>query len=1201
MKISYLFILVIFLMFPLVIYCNQDENYLEINKPVKVRLEAGQMHDHKIILKQNNFFHITVKCIGIDIKIEFLSKAGEILNRVNENSINQTEKLVDIAEVPGEYTIRITSMNKNAPTGDYEIELNDSQAVELNDSYKQQILARKLFMMAETLAQTDGGSEEANVDLCKQAISKYTEAISLYKNIGDTRRACELIGDMSELYLDYLYKFPDSYQKALDNYRICLELCNMTNDYYQEGLHLQHIAYTLKKQKKYKESIEYYKKSIAVCRDYLHDVYEEALPTANLGVLFLEMNEPEEALNYFEKAINLAENAKFFHFCGSVCEQILNIYIKQNNKEMILKTYDKEITYYKLAEAKKELASTFSNKAQFYRTLYFEENAISNYQESLKLYREINDKKDEAIILNNIGSIYDDYGETYKALEYYEAALVVAKPLNNNDVTSSILSNSAIIYASIRDYEKAISNLEESLSLTPDSSKSIRLSNLGSVYSSFGNFESSLLYYAEALKSAQKDGDERSEAVIRNNMGIDQTNTGDIENAKNNFSLALNLFKKANNLRGQATSLTKLADLELRLGKKENAKTLLEESLKLREEIQDRVGEIYTRNLLGITNKLLGNKEVALLNFNKSLSLSRELFDKNGELITLYNLSLFQKDSGDLLLALKSIQQAILEIEVVRSRFLSRNFQSTYFATNQKYYELYVEILMGLHKIDPKQGYDVRAFEVSEQMRARHLLDLVANATTTEDFSALTSNDFKTYEELERQLSFLGKEIIKLKTENKREELQNLQEKFSSLKNKLELLVAKNKTSTVFTPLTLQSIQNNVLDTETVLVQYCLAEENSYIWLVTNNGIVVFSIPGRENIEPIITKLYSTLVEKNRDIEGETKDEELIRLKGAEKEYKQLNLTLSKILISPIEKYLENKKRLLISTDGKLSLVPFAALVLDSNSDTKFLIENYEIVNVPSASTIALIREKHQQETKGQKILVVSDPVFSSDDERITSIANKKTNANTSLALNKTRGSKRGLRFSRVVGTQKEESAINETFPGSTETINGLKATKEAIISSNLLKYYMMHFGTHSIADNIQPEFSTIVLSLVDNDGKPIDGFLTFADILKLKLSAKLIVLSSCETAVGKIQRGEGSASLSRAFFYAGAKSAISTLWSVNDASTGTLMAKFYKNMKITKGNASSSLKSAQLEMLKNTKYSSPYYWAAFQIEGDWK
>jgi CHAT domain-containing protein len=163
------------------------------------------------------------------------------------------------------------------------------------------------------------------------------------------------------------------------------------------------------------------------------------------------------------------------------------------------------------------------------------------------------------------------------------------------------------------------------------------------------------------------------------------------------------------------------------------------------------------------------------------------------------------------------------------------------------------------------------------------------------------------------------------------------------------------------------------------------------------------------------------------------------------------------------------------------------------------------------------------------------------------------------------------------------------------------RANRAIATSDELSKYRYVHFATHGYLDTTRAGLSAIVLSLIDEKGKPQDGFLRTHDIYNLKLPAELVVLSACETGLGKAVTGEGLEGLTRGFMYAGARHVVVSLWNVNDKATAELMQRLYVGMLRSNKTPAAALRAAQIEMLRTRQWQSPYFWAAFVIQGDWR
>ncbi len=194
------------------------------------------------------------------------------------------------------------------------------------------------------------------------------------------------------------------------------------------------------------------------------------------------------------------------------------------------------------------------------------------------------------------------------------------------------------------------------------------------------------------------------------------------------------------------------------------------------------------------------------------------------------------------------------------------------------------------------------------------------------------------------------------------------------------------------------------------------------------------------------------------------------------------------------------------------------------------------------------------------------------------------------------------MKFVRLPGTRQEAEQILALVPANERSHTfDFAATRAAVTSPNLSQYRIIHFATHGILNSVNPEFSGVVLSLVDAKGAPQNGFLRLNEIFNLNLPAELVVLSACQTGLGEQVRGEGVVGLTRGFMYAGAPRVVVSLWSVDDRATAELMTKFYTGM-LKKGlKPAAALRAAQIEVWNQDKWKSPYYWAAFGLQGEWR
>jgi CHAT domain-containing protein len=292
-------------------------------------------------------------------------------------------------------------------------------------------------------------------------------------------------------------------------------------------------------------------------------------------------------------------------------------------------------------------------------------------------------------------------------------------------------------------------------------------------------------------------------------------------------------------------------------------------------------------------------------------------------------------------------------------------------------------------------------------------------------------------------------------------------------------------------------------------------------------------------------------------------------------------------------------KRLLVVADGALQYVPFAALPVPGRlGDPVPMVVEHEIVNLPSASVLAVLRRetRHRAPPPGA-VAVLADPVFEPDDPRLGALSRAPT---PPVAGDPGGGRDRGPGYPRLAATRQEADAIvGLAAKGKALRAVGFDASRTTATSPELARYRIVHFATHGVFDNENPALSGIVLSLYGERGQAQDGVLHLHDVYGLRLPAELVVLSACSTALGKPVRGEGLVGIVRGFMYAGARRVVASLWKVEDDATGEMMKRFYREMLEGGRSPAAALREAQVGMWRQERWRPPFYWAAFVLQGE--
>ena len=532
--------------------------------------------------------------------------------------------------------------------------------------------------------------------------------------------------------------------------------------------------------------------------------------------------------------------------------------------------------------------------------------------------------------------------------------------------------------------------------------------------------------------------------------------------------------------------------------------------------------------------------------------------------------------------------------------------------------------------------YAGEAFRINEQSRARSLLDLLAetDAAITEGVPAELLK--RKQENLDRQQDIadiltginVSTEELKKKPAELDEELEKLQAEYEEIENQIRTASPRYSTLTANKPMTLAEVQQTVLDDKTALVEYALQTDESYLFVVSKSGVSLFKLPGRANIDKLAMDLRAQLIPSKlqRRIVGIDVAEANRGLGVASAAPEDVapfvtaSNSLYKVVLEPAAGLI-GEKRLMVVADGALNYIPFEVLLKSPDSgdfsSLGYLVKTNEVVYAPSASVVGAIKQQRAKAT-GRAMLIIADPVFNSNDTRArkpaagapandaevrglgiqSAVAD--VGGSTPAAPN---AAMEGLPLARLNGTRIEADQISKLAKasgGQADVWLDLDANEDNLGTRDVSKYRIIHVATHGLLNAERPQFTGVVLSLVGN--KTHDGFVRTDEVFNLRLGSPLVMLSACETGLGKEKRGEGVMGLTRAFMYAGAPTVGVSLWSVADKSTADLMTDFYKRLLSTgEGTTpSSALRGAQLAMISGKKYSAPFYWAPFVLVGDW-
>jgi CHAT domain-containing protein/tetratricopeptide (TPR) repeat protein len=725
-----------------------------------------------------------------------------------------------------------------------------------------------------------------------------------------------------------------------------------------------------------------------------------------------------------------------------------------------------------------------------------------------------------------------------------------------------------------------------------------------------GEFETAHCNYAIARPLFRDIGDRDDEASVLNGLGYVNRATGDWQKSVEYYQAARAVFAAVQDLLGEHDSISgmgealavaknykqllPLYEADLRLGRRANdpvvvasafahmasayeaqsrfaeAETFYRRSLEAYRAVDHIYGEIDTLIRMGH----LQTRQGKYLDAIASLEGADALNEKTGQIEEMakiqYELSWTYRRLSRLEDSRLAIQKTIDIVENQRISISHFDTRALYFASVHRYYALYIQVLMLLHQRDPERGFSKMAFEASERSKVRSLLDLL----TTSD------QDAPCDELLQRQLESVDATDVRA-------------------------IDAKQEAPSAAPTLTLEEVQAEIGNEDTALLEYALGDEKSYVWMVGPHQITSHELPKSAQIRQSVDAFRKALIPAQLR-NGESAVDYQARVRKAEQAYRLHAQELSRLLLEPLP--LSELKHLLIVPDESLQYIPFAALLFPASGAAKeLLVKHFETDVLPSASVLGILRkETGKRAPPTAAAAIFADPVFEPDDERVsTRRTGAKSHEDRPASLTRAIRDVGGSQYiARLPASRDEAEAIAKVLRSpdfqAVHVALDFDASRANVLTDGLTRFRLLHFATHGVVDARHPEMSGLILSLVDRRGKRQDGYLRLGDIYKLKLSADLVVLSSCDSALGRDLESEGIIGLPRGFLYAGAKSVIASLWKVNDDATATLMSRLYARIK--KGQSpSSALRGAQLEMVQDERWANPYYWAAFVLQGDYR
>ncbi len=982
---------------------------------------------------------------------------------------------------------------------------------------------------------------------------------------------------------------------------------------------------------------EYHRQAFEICEKLSPDSVLVASSLSNLGNISLIRGDLSKSEQYFQRALTILK---------------------------------------KVSPGSLQMAKTLTGLGSLEGTRGNVREAEDYYRQALAINQKlVPGSLDVASSLDGLGAVAQVRGDLTEAERYDEQALLIREKLAPGSTdTAATLNNLGVVTYLRGDLGKAEQYYLDSLAirekLAPGSSIVVgSLVNLGIVAYERGDLIKAEDYYLRGLSIQEKLAPMTLEvAAIYGNLGDLAKRRGDLARADEYDRKGLNIQEKlAPESRDFAQSLYDLAQVAIERGDIRSAEQDQQRSISIYERLNPgsvetawgyrslgaiavrrgdlaKAEEYYHRALdieerfapgsLDLSAMLEGMGDLALKShdqakaeeyYRHALAIREKLAPGSSlHAESLAAVASILRDQNQLDAAAQFFAQAVSALERQTARLGgSEEVRSGFRANHSDIYRDYVDLLLA-------QKQTQRAFEAVERSRARVLLEmLLASRVDVRKGAdpALLEQERSLQESLAaksaRRLRLLGEENGQEQVAGLTHEVEVLERQYQDVEEQLRLKNPAYAALTQPQPMTIGEIRQ-LLGPDTLLLEYSLGEHHSNLFAVTSESLNVFELPGRVGLEDKARALYFLLTARNHRMKDEDARTWQARVTKADSESIKAASELSDVLLGRVAQQL-GRKRLLIVAEGALLYVPFAALPEPRTSGSKTpepLMIRHEILSIPSASILSVLRQQHLPRGQVDKeVVVFADPVFDAHDERVQRSKNGISNAVENpagahgldivaqSADTVTRSASdlellgQGQLYLPRLGFSRREAdlVLAAVGPQKGKKLLDFEASRKFAISGILSQYRIVHFATHALVDDEHPQLSGLVLSLVDQDGDAQDGFLGLEDIYNLDIPADLVVLSACDTALGERVEGEGMIGLTRGFMYAGASGVLGTLWEIDDFATAKLMNEFYKAIEQDHMQPADALRQAQKNLWRERHWSAPYYWSAFTLQGDWK
>jgi len=1151
----------------------QEARQLENGSRMEAEIKGRERHTFSLRLVAGQLLRVSLQGRHVRMGLELRDAAGAVI-AVSDHHLAASEVLRHEAIAGGSYQLAI----KTSPvtlSGKYVLECAISSGI--SDIDRKRVEASRISQKASEAVRR-GGAPPADL------VADVERGLSLWKQIGDREERAHLLVSLASAYR-FLGQHDKTITVAEEAGAVFRESANPWGE--SHALRAAAIGYAMRG--KSDEALPMFERALALDQQAGFPE-DQARRYSDLGATYVTVGRHDDARAALERGAALSREIGNADLEVNILGTLSQLHLRQGRNadaiqyglQAVALCRKLRLRYFE-GMVMLTLGQAFANDGQY-------KQALDTLADSLRIQRELKNRDGIAQAHQYFAEIYVSLGRYDEAIQYLEQAQAIGKETDNQMNRWYELASLARVYMLTNQFDKALETYQlamaDSVRQNSNSGQAWVLTGLADVYSLLRQDDRAIDAAERALALYRKEGT-HLEAGPLNALTDLYARRDQRDKARGYLDELLATSHASGNKGMESAALLRLATLTGGI----EALPSLTRALALAREVSDPLQEGDVLLALAPAHATAGRLHDARQSAEQALAIFRKLKNAPQTAASLNTVATIEQQDGRIERALAAIEESLRISESQRARIFNPTARMSWFASAQQANRRYISILMELDRKHTGKDFAQRAFEAAEHGRARSLLELLRESG--EDYSQDATPDLLQQEKrIARQIDALESErmrwLVKKQTVAAAaldEDITNLRVRFEQLQGEIRRSSPRYARLSQAPRDTLAQIREQ-LDPDTIFIEYVLGEKRSFAWVAGRDRLKTFELAREAKVAEAAKRVYRQVAGRDPSANAAISD-------------------LSRLVIAPLAREL-SRKRLVIVADGVLEYIPFSLLDAGGFDQYHPLVMDHEVVALPSASTIGALRSQTAGRPVAPKtIAIFGDPVFASSDERLSRkpqsgasgtriLEHAHESAPSPLAANRT--------IPRLLFTQEESRRIAALVPERLRLdATGFRATRAMAMSPELQQYRYLHFATHGWLDSETPERSSLVLSLIDSQGRDQDGFLRSSDISGLKFTADLVTLSACQTGLGKQIAGEGMIGLTRSFLHAGAARVVVSYWNVNDEATADLMGAFYQQILKHGQRPAAALRSAQLAMLRGKRWSSPYFWAPFTLLGEWR